>query len=244
MGKGFIRKNVELIRKGENIVGGYVETIAPSNGFGVLSALADTSCFCGGMAAFRNPGKARYVDTLAYAAYRREIFAKVGGYDERLVRTEDNEMHYRMKKAGFKFYYSPAIKSCRYSRPDLRGLLKQKYGNGYWVALTIPLAPRCFSLRHLAPVGFLLAIVSGVGAGRVWGWWPLLSMMSLYLLLACGYAFKAGRLAASRDKLSCLLLPGIFFLEHIFYGLGTLAGMFAVPGFVMKHRGYKIPRPI
>ena len=54
------------------------------------------------------------VNTLAFAAYRKKVFDDVGLYNEKLVRTEDNEMHYRMKKAGYRFFYNPEIVSYRF----------------------------------------------------------------------------------------------------------------------------------
>lgn len=52
-------------------------------------------------------------------------------YNEELGRTEDNEIHYRMRKAGFKLCYCPEIVSYQHTRNTLKGMLKQKYGNGY-----------------------------------------------------------------------------------------------------------------
>ena len=57
--------------------------------------------------------------------YRKKVFDDVGPYNENLARTEDNEMHYRMKQKGYKFLLSPNIKSYRYARSDLKGMIKQ-----------------------------------------------------------------------------------------------------------------------
>lgn len=77
----------------------------PENAWQAVMRALDTSRFCGGAAPFRNSGEARYVDTLAYALYRRSVYDRVGFYDERLRRTEDNDMHYRMRMAGYRFYF-------------------------------------------------------------------------------------------------------------------------------------------
>ena len=55
--------------------------------------------------------------------YRKKVFDDVGPYNENLARTEDNEMHYRMKQKGYKFLLSPNIKSYRYARSDLKGMI-------------------------------------------------------------------------------------------------------------------------
>ena len=75
--------------------------------------------------------------------YRKKVFDEVGPYNEKLARTEDNEMHYRMKQKGYKFLLSPNIKSYRYARSDLKGMIKQKYGNGKWIGKTVYYCPKC-----------------------------------------------------------------------------------------------------
>ena len=45
--------------------------------------------------AFRGGVKeGKYVDTLAFGVYRREVFEKIGGYDEELVRNQDDEFNF------------------------------------------------------------------------------------------------------------------------------------------------------
>ena len=96
----FLEKNLAALENGEDIVGGAVLGGEPRGAWENVLRTVDTSRFCGGAAPFRNSGEARYVDTLAYALYRREVYTRVGRYDERLRRTEDNDMHYRMRQAG------------------------------------------------------------------------------------------------------------------------------------------------
>jgi Predicted glycosyltransferases len=74
---------------------------------GRLPRALDTSAILRvGSSPFRNGGEARYVNALAYALYRREVYDRVGLYDERLRRTEDIDVHYRMRKAGYRFFSS------------------------------------------------------------------------------------------------------------------------------------------
>ena len=126
MPKDFLQKNLDALARGKDIVGGSVIGADPDNAWEAVTRALDTSRFCGGAAPFRNGGEARYVDTLAYALYRREVYDRVGFYDERLRRTEDNDMHYRMRKAGYRFYFSPDIVSWHAARKTLRGQLNQK----------------------------------------------------------------------------------------------------------------------
>ena len=58
--------------------------------------------------------------------YRKEVFEKVGLADERLLRTEDNEFHYRVRKAGYDIIFNPEIESYQYIRPTFTKMIQQK----------------------------------------------------------------------------------------------------------------------
>lgn len=222
--KDFLQKNLQALERGEDIVGGCVLGGAPSGAWESVLRTVDTSRFCGGAAPFRNGGEARYVDTLAYALYRREVYDQVGLYDERLRRTEDNDMHYRMRKAGYRFYFSPDIVSYHAARATMRGQLRQKWGNGYWIGRTMRIQPRCFAPRHLIPALFVLALLAGLLLLPL-SVWPLLLLLFAYL--ACDLVFAVrGALSQETGRLLALLtLPLLFPAVHVVYGVGTLAGL-------------------
>ena len=222
--RDFLQKNVEALERGEDIVGGIVSGAEPKSDWEAVTRALDTSRFCGGAAPFRNGGEARYVDTLAYALYRRSVYEKVGPYDERLRRTEDNDMHYRMRKAGYRFYFSPDIVSWHAARKTLRGQLSQKWGNGYWIGRTMRIQPRCFAPRHLIPALFVLALVVLLALFPFWSL-PLYAMLLLYGALDIVFAFKAAKDAPRGKLLVLLCLPFLFPVVHIVYGAGTLCGL-------------------
>lgn len=220
----FLENNVRALEKGENIVGGSVLSAEPGTDWERVMRALDTSRFCGGAAPFRNGGQARYVDTLAYALYRREVYERVGLYDERLRRTEDNDMHYRMRCAGYRFYFSPSIRSYHAARATLRGQLRQKWGNGYWIGRTMRIQPRCFAPRHLIPAMFVLSLIGGLLLCPV-SLWPLALLLLLYAVLDVGFAVH-GALSQPRGRMLCLFtLPFLFPAVHIVYGAGTLIGL-------------------
>ena len=86
----FIEKNVRCLERGHDICGGKVMNYIPNATIWmtVINMLED-SMFGGSVAAFRRKESAGTVKTLAFAAYRREVFEAVGYFDERLARTED-----------------------------------------------------------------------------------------------------------------------------------------------------------
>ena len=162
--------------------------------------------------------------------YKKKVFDEVGLYNEDLARTEDNEMHYRMKQKGYKFLLSPNIKSYRYARSDLKGMIKQKYGNGKWIGITLRYCPKCFSIYHFVPLLFVLGIVFSA----------VMACIGLhifaYLLAGAYLLFNIVNLILitikNKFSITYLLLPIIFFVLHFSYGIGTIIGI--LKGICMK----------
>lgn len=220
----FIEENVKELKNGENIVGGQIISKAVDNTqWKKTLLLAEESLFGGSIAGFRRKSEKKYVKTLAHAMYRKTVFDKVGKYNENLARTEDNEMHYRMRKEGYKFLLSPNIISYRFTRDTLKGLIKQKYNNGKWIGITIKYCPKCFSLYHFIPLLFVLGIIFS----------SILAFAGIpsfiYMLASVYIIFNVVNLLRviknNGFNIQYLLLPFIFFLLHICYGIGTIVGL-------------------
>jgi hypothetical protein len=119
-----------------------------------------------------------------------------------------------MKQAGYRFYYDPEIVSKRETRGTLRGLLRQKYLNGYWIGRTLAVQPRCFSVYHFVPLLFVLAIVLAAALALCGVTWPGIA-------LACAYgcanaAMTVMTVIGSPDRnIGFICLPVIFFLPAV-----------------------------
>ena len=221
----FIELNVRDLNKGENICGGKViSTPSRKDKWSITLNEAENSMFGGSYAAFRHAESAKYVSTAAFAIYRKEVFDKVGRYNEILTRTEDNEMHYRMKRAGYKFYYDPQIVSYRETRATLGKLLKQKYLNGYWIGRTLGVEPRCFSLYHFVPFAFVLAIIATAVLGICGISWPVLALWIVYGFVNIVMSIIAV-LGCKGRNIWFICLPMLFLMLHVWYGVGTLVGI-------------------
>ena len=176
--------------------------------------------------------KRNYVGTLFHACYRRQVFDEVGGFREDLKRTEDNEFHYRIRKAGFKIYMSPFIHSVQYIRPTFGRMIKQKAGNGFWIGRTVFSCPGCLSLYHFVPFAFVMAILISTGLAIGVSTWCLSVLGALYfsvaILMSLASAFSIQKKGGHTPP-QMILLPFIFFVLHTAYGLGTLAGLISSP---------------
>lgn len=221
----FIELNIRDLNKGETICGGKVISIPAKKGkWGITLNEAENSMFGGSFAAFRHAESAQYVSTAAFAIYRKEVFDKVGRYNEVLTRTEDNEMHYRMKQAGYKFYYDPEIVSYRETRATLGKLLQQKYLNGYWIGRTLGVEPRCFSLYHFVPLAFVLAIVLTAIMALCGVIWPSAALWIAYGIANIAMTGMAV-IGCKERNILFICLPVLFLMLHVWYGVGTMVGI-------------------
>ena len=227
--KEFVKKNVNCISSGEDVSGGPRPNIAEDNNIWKQTLLlAEKSMFGSSIATYRRSHHKTYVKSVFHGAYRREVFEKVGLFNENLGRTEDNEMHYRITKAGYRICYTPDIVSYQHTRNTWHGMIKQKYGNGYWIGLTVGICIKCFSVYHFIPFCFVLALIIG-GILAVGGiGWPLVTLVILYSLV--NILMSVASIVNEKKKhLSYLLLPFIFVSLHISYGIGTIIGLLKMP---------------
>lgn len=223
----FIELNVRDLIGGEDICGGKVTSVpGKKTKWAFVLNEAENSMFGGGIAAFRRAESTGYVNTAAFAIYRKSVFDTVGSYNELLTRTEDNEMHYRMRKAGYRFYYDPEIVSYRKTRSDLKGLAKQKFLNGYWIGRTLWIEPRCFSLYHLTPFAFVISIFISLLFCMIGIAFPAAVLCGTYTVVNLTMAF-ASVISSNERNWLFVFLPGIFLILHIWYGIGTFIGIFS-----------------
>ena len=219
----FVCKMVGCIVYGHyDVVGGKRPTILKDNTSWAATLLeAENALFGSGLAVFRTSDKARYVKSVFHGAYRKEVFEKVGGFNEKLRRTEDNEIHWRIRKNGFKIWYDPSIVSYQYARPTLGKMVKQKYLNGFWIGKTVWTCPFCFSIYHFVPLAFVLTLLCSAIISY-WSLIPLLVICSLYGL------FDLVNMTMSMIKNKSPLMVVLIFvfpMLHLAYGLGTLLGI-------------------
>lgn len=224
--KNFISKNVEVMLKvrDASCVGGQMTTLSDTK-TGEIIKEALSSPFGVGGSKFRYSKEPGYVDTVAYGLYKKSVFEEIGYFNEALVRTQDNDLHRRMRDAGMKFYLDPCIQSYYFSRDSYKKLVKQQFNNGKWTMINFLLRPGKMSIRHFIPLGFVIAVLTTFIGGLFYRpiWWLTLAGIVIHLL--CGLCFSVKR----TSQLShIVLLPSIFLLMHISYGCGSIAGIFAV----------------
>ena len=224
----FVSKNVACIARGEDVSGGPRPNIVDEETpWKHTLLLAETSMFGSSIAPFRQGHNKSYVKSVFHGAYKKEVFQKAGLFNENLGRTEDNEMHYRIRKAGYKICYDPSIISYQHTRNTWRGMIKQKFGNGYWIGLTLGICPGCFSVYHFVPLCFVLGIAFSLFLFRNGMFIPFILLCSVYILINLIMSVAAAK--GNKFYIQYLLLPVIFLSLHLSYGVGTITGVIRMP---------------
>jgi hypothetical protein len=209
-------------------------------------ALSLSHRFGVGGSAFRTPAeKPCWTDTVFGGCYRREVFERVGGFNERLPRGQDMEFNLRLKRAGGRTLLAPSIRCDYFARSGWWPFVRHNWTNGVWAIrpfLESPIMP--VRPRHLAPLGFVAALVMAAVAAwlphgvlplpvavsslvprgaAVAGVWPLLALALCYGTAALGAAIQIA--LRQRDARLAVVLPVVFFSLHFSYGLGSLWGL-------------------
>ena len=220
----YITRCVEhLMGDGFDGVGGPVSTVGET---AVARAIATamSSRFGVGGSAFRISKQSQVgVDTIAFPAYKRSVIERAGPFDEELVRNQDDEYNYRLRKMGGRLLLSPDVRSSYYSRASISGLWNQYWGYGYWKVRVLQKHPRQMSARQFVPPVLIASLMIALTLAP-------LSVIGIWLFGIIGGCYLCGNLVASLWKASSgaslLLLPAAFAAIHFGYGLGFLTGMF------------------
>ena len=228
--RDYLSRCVEHLQTGEvDGVGGPIETVATTP-VGETIAAAMSSPFGVGNSAFRTvDNRTMMVDTVAFPAYTRAAILRAGLFDEELVRNQDDEYNFRLRKFGGKIRLAPDVRSRYYSRASLRSLWKQYFQYGYWKVRVMQKHPRQMRARHFAPPAFVLALLGGgllapfVKLARyLWG-----GVFLLYTLANLSASIWTAR---KKGWKHLPLLPVTFAVLHVSYGLGFLVGLVKFAG--------------
>ncbi|MEP7308724.1 MAG: glycosyltransferase family 2 protein [Acidobacteriota bacterium] len=222
----FIRQNVALLAAHPEawIVGGPIQHAATTT-LGKAVAVAMSHPLGVGNARHRFPGFEGYVESAQFPALRRWVFDRVGLFDERLVRNQDDEFNYRIGQAGGKIFISPSVKYSYFVRERLGQLFKQYFQYGFWRIPVVEKHGRPTTLRQMAPTLFYLACVVLALAGL---WWrePLLAV-GLPLLYATGLLLAGVHSVRRNDLRVSSCVPIAIATMHAGYALGLGYGLWA-----------------
>lgn len=215
-----------LQRSGADNVGGVCVTV-PS-GPGVMSraiAVALSHPAGVGNSHFRiGVSEPRWVDTVPFGCYRRDVFERIGLFDEELVRNQDDELNTRLIRAGGRILLVPDVVSTYHARDSLRKLWRMYYQYGYFKPLVARKVGGVFTWRQLVPPLFVSSLIAAVVLALVIpASAPLLALLAgLYAIALLGVGATVFRRHGFAVALAvCAAVPVL----HFSYGFGFLRGV-------------------
>jgi glycosyltransferase involved in cell wall biosynthesis len=233
--KDYISKCVRyLTTYGADNVGG-MWRICPGKETTMAKAIALTlgHPFASGNAYIKVKAKGpRWADTAAFGCYRREVFDKIGLFNESLAGSSDLDFNKRLKAAGGKILLVPEIVINYYADSDLKSFWRHNFADGVWATYVLKFKSRAFSWRHWIPLAFVSSLIGSAALSVILPWtlWLLVGIVGLYTLVNLGVSTA---LAVKERKVQYLwALPIVFATRHFAHGLGALLGLVLaiVPG--------------
>jgi glycosyltransferase involved in cell wall biosynthesis len=189
-----------------------------------------------------------YADTVPFAIFVKSALLEVGGYDEQLVRNQDNNMAEQLRARGGRLYLTWQTAATYFTKAKLADLARYAFNSGYWNVISFRLNPRSMRLRHFVPLAFVLALAAGLALtlaspwladrGLPFGAAPLAGLLALYGVVA---SIAGLHMATAQRALAPLLLPPTFFLFHAAYGTGSLFAMLAGKAPADRRTGRRVP---
>ena len=205
-------------------------------------AAAFQSRFGSGGAASRRHDYSGPVDTVYLGAWRREELAALGGFDEALVRNQDDELNLRIIRGGGRVWQSSAIKSVYAPRGSFAALFRQFHQYGYWKIPVLQKHRLPASTRHVAPFAFLalLVVLAAAAPFSTASGIALAGLVMVYLVAAMVFAWRA-KAEEGRSIGQAAAVAAAFACMHFGYASGFGRGVwdFAV---LRRHAGAAMRR--
>jgi succinoglycan biosynthesis protein ExoA len=222
----FITENVRLLQEHPEawIVGGPI-VHAGTGLFGEAVAIAMSHPLGVGMASHRFPNYEGYVDTVQFPAFRRWVFDRIGLFDTTLVRTEDDELNYRVTQDGGRMFVSPRVRYVYYVRDRIGNLFRQYFQYSFWRIPVMRKHKKPTTVRQVVPLLFFVTLsgllIASIGlreplAGAIL---PIVYLAAMMWLGISIIPRKGLRIAS--------LVPVAVVTMHVAYALGMAYGLSA-----------------
>ena len=210
--------------------GGIVETV-PYNNAAKCHAIATALSHPLGVgnSYFRiGSNKIREVDTVPFGCFRREVFDKIGFFDEELIRNQDDEFNGRMINNGMKILLIPNIVTKYFARSSFSKLYKMYYQYGLFKPLAVKKLCKIPTIRQLIPLLFVLFLLGGAALSVFLR--PVLWLYSIGIFFYLAVLTFISIRQSSAKKMLSMTFPLIysFFILHFSYGLGYFVGLIAL----------------
>jgi len=222
--RDYVERCVEALhRTGAWAVGGRIARFGGSGPIQEAIARATSSPFGVGNSRHNYADEPGWAETVFPGMWPRWVLEQVGRFDAELVRNQDDELSYRIREAGGRIWYDPAIVVAYEPRASLRSVFDQYRQYGFWKVRVYAKHPGAIRPRQLVPAAWLAALTIGIVALGMRSparllLWPAAVGYSFFILAAglrLGGGRMGGRIAAALAAV------------HSGYGLGMWQGLIA-----------------
>ncbi len=165
--------------------------------------------------------KERIVQSVAFTLYRKDALTKIGGFDPKFWCGQDFELNYRLTSAGQVLLFTPKTVVYRYNRNTIGKFAKQMYRYGIARSFIMKKHPASFRWSYVIPSLLVVYAIVGLVFSFLSTSWLMVYTLSWLVYVMLGWLSS---LLVTRDMLMVFVSPFLYFIEHVFYGVGFLSG--------------------
>jgi glycosyltransferase involved in cell wall biosynthesis len=182
--------------------------------------------------------KPTWSDSTAFGCFKKDLFERIGMYDEHLLSSSDLDLNQRIQAAGGRILVVPDVIINYLADANLRALRRHVFADGVWVSYVMKFGKKAWSWRHWVPAAFVLSLVAAFALGAVNRGFLWLGLVIAVMYTAASVAVSLQIAVREREPRYAFLLPIVFAVRHFVHGIGTLFGILLVivPGEHWKGR--------
>ena len=166
------------------------------------------------------------VDTVFCGCYRREVFDRIGYFNEKLIRTQDREFNARLIENVGTIILDPSVRCTYFPRTNIKDFCKWNYLGAFWIYYARRFTKtKMLSIRNFIPIlfigwhliGFVLSIIFP----------SLIPFILIPIIIYWGLVtFFSIRVAWKQKCLQITPIMVILFgVTHYGYGIGGIIGL-------------------
>ncbi|WP_295573920.1 glycosyltransferase family 2 protein [uncultured Microbacterium sp.] len=186
-----------------------------------------------GGGAYHSGGAEGPAESAYLGVMRRSVLEEVGLFDETIRRGEDWELNLRIRRAGYRVWFDPALAVTYWPRESWVRLVRQFRSTGTWRGELVRRYGRRNALRFFAPPLLVLAVAASLVvavlrlSGILTGTSALVAAVvhlpvAAYLVLVIVVSLAPAGAPGFRERLwSLVVLPSM----HLAWGVGFLVGI-------------------
>lgn len=225
--KDYISKSIKYLNKfkADNVGGIWVITPRDNSLKGLAIAQSLSHRFGTGNAYYKIGAKEiKWVDTVPFGCYRKEIFERVGLFNENLVRSQDMEFNLRLRRNGGKILLIPEIVGYYYVRSNFKDFFIHNLKDGVWAIYPLKFVKMPLRMRHYIPFLFVSGMIalSILSIFFILFRWFFFGAVALYFIASLASSFQVS--FKCRNWKLFFIMPFAFFVRHLGYGLGSVWG--------------------